>query len=90
MGQVINNYKSLIILMVWKKILPPSSGRHLVQADDNVLQWPVPSKDPPQLAHCLPPHAQFTNLNFNISGFHIVVLFNLSEEKVHIPSNTTK
>jgi hypothetical protein len=28
--------------------------------------------------------------NFNISGFHIVVLFNLSEEKVHIPSNTTK
>jgi hypothetical protein len=29
-------------------------------------------------------------INFNISGFHIVVLFNLSEEKVHIPSNTTK
>jgi hypothetical protein len=28
--------------------------------------------------------------SFNISGFHIVVLFNLSEEKVHIPSNTTK
>jgi hypothetical protein len=28
--------------------------------------------------------------HFNISGFHIVVLFNLSEEKVHIPSNTTK
>jgi hypothetical protein len=26
--------------------------------------------------------------NFNISGFHIVVLFNLSEEKVHIPSNS--
>jgi hypothetical protein len=26
----------------------------------------------------------------NISGFHIVVLFNLSKEKVHIPSNTTK
>jgi hypothetical protein len=28
--------------------------------------------------------------NFNISGFHIVVLFNLSEEKLRIPSNTTK
>jgi hypothetical protein len=28
--------------------------------------------------------------NFNISGFHIVVLFNLSKEMVYIPSNTTK
>jgi hypothetical protein len=27
---------------------------------------------------------------FNISGFHIVVLFNLSKEMVYIPSNTTK
>jgi hypothetical protein len=33
---------------------------------------------------------QIWSVNFNISGFHIVVLFNLSEEKVHIPSNTTK
>jgi hypothetical protein len=30
------------------------------------------------------------SFHFNIGGFHIVVLFNLSEEKVHIPSNTTK
>jgi hypothetical protein len=28
--------------------------------------------------------------NFNISVFHIVVLFNLSKEMVDIPSNTTK
>jgi hypothetical protein len=28
--------------------------------------------------------------SFNISGLHIVVLFNRSEEKVHMPSNTTK
>jgi hypothetical protein len=27
---------------------------------------------------------------FNISGFHIVVLLNLSKELVYIPSNTTK
>jgi hypothetical protein len=27
---------------------------------------------------------------FNISGFHIVVLFNLSKEMVYIPSSTTK
>lgn len=42
--------------MLWKNVLPRSSGRHLVQADDNVLQWPIPSKDPAHLAHCLPPH----------------------------------
>jgi hypothetical protein len=28
-------------------------------------------------------------VDFNIGGFHIVVLFNLSEEKVHIPSAVT-
>jgi hypothetical protein len=30
------------------------------------------------------------NYHFNISGFHIVVLFNLSKELVYIPSKTTK
>jgi hypothetical protein len=42
--------------MLWKNILPPSSGRQLVQADANMLQWSIPSNDPAQLAHCLPPH----------------------------------
>jgi hypothetical protein len=41
------------------------------------------------LAHDTELH-ELSAYNFNISGFHIIVLFNLSEEKVHIPSNTTK
>jgi hypothetical protein len=32
----------------------------------------------------------YTFHNFNISGFNIVVLFNLSKELAYIPSNTTK
>jgi hypothetical protein len=32
----------------------------------------------------------YASRSFNISGFHIVALFNLSKEMVYIPSNTTK
>jgi hypothetical protein len=45
---------------------------------------------PKPTAGCSANGKRLLDFNFNVSGFHIVALFNLSKELVYIPSNTTK